>query len=308
MLKLQYRDSARSVWLVGPVMTIGSARDNDIIVSDGAVAATHGKLHISEDKMEYEACDNNEAFINETPVSGTQSIVLGDVLRVGTNEFVIVDPKERATTASPLKRMNASKGSEDTVFRMSAADAKEQAVQASGWMLQAMHPSLKNKRYPVDGTMYLGRSQDCALCFSYDRLSRKHAELKVIDNVLMIKDLGSSNGTFHNGERVTQAKLHPGDTVAFDKLEFTVIGPSTAAQSEQLDAGNLSQTVVRAAITPEMIKQASKAAQKPQSQMAASQDYDEPAAMPKEGRGMSTVMLVTALVIVAGLVGAYFML
>jgi len=56
-------------------------------------------------------------------------------------------------------------------------------------------------------------------------ISRRHAELTVSKTGVAVKDLGSSNGTFINGERVTEGTLEPGDSVTFGKVVFQLKSP-----------------------------------------------------------------------------------
>ena len=56
-----------------------------------------------------------------------------------------------------------------------------------------------------------GRSSGCQLVFADDTVSRRHAELRLHDGRWMLRDLGSSNGTWVNGRRVMEAEVAPGD-------------------------------------------------------------------------------------------------
>jgi adenylate cyclase len=51
-------------------------------------------------------------------------------------------------------------------------------------------------------------------------ISRRHAEVEFSDNRVIVRDLGSSNGTFLNGTRVDSAVVSVGDTVTFGKVGF----------------------------------------------------------------------------------------
>jgi adenylate cyclase len=51
-------------------------------------------------------------------------------------------------------------------------------------------------------------------------ISRRHAELTTTDRGVEVRDLGSSNGTFHNGSKVENCTLSVGDTITFGKVAF----------------------------------------------------------------------------------------
>jgi hypothetical protein len=63
------------------------------------------------------------------------------------------------------------------------------------------------------GRIVLGRSSGCQLVLSDDTVSRRHAELRLVDGHWHLRDLGSSNGTWVNGRRVVEAEVVPGDEV-----------------------------------------------------------------------------------------------
>lgn len=70
----------------------------------------------------------------------------------------------------------------------------------------------------------LGRREDCDLRIPLGEVSRKHCRF-IIDKEtgeLRIEDLGSSNGTYHNGVRIQEATVQPGDTVQVGPVVFVV--------------------------------------------------------------------------------------
>lgn len=66
-------------------------------------------------------------------------------------------------------------------------------------------------------TIKIGKSQDNDCCFSNPNVSRHHALINIQDNgAASVRDLGSTNGTFVNGRRITQET----PITAADKLSF----------------------------------------------------------------------------------------
>jgi pSer/pThr/pTyr-binding forkhead associated (FHA) protein len=70
--------------------------------------------------------------------------------------------------------------------------------------------------------MVIGRRQDCDLMIPLGEISRKHCRIIRDGDTLRLEDLGSSNGTFHNGTRIQEAVLEPGDTVQVGPVSFVV--------------------------------------------------------------------------------------
>jgi hypothetical protein len=59
----------------------------------------------------------------------------------------------------------------------------------------------------------VGRSSDLDMVLVEDMVSRRHAHITVSDQSIVIEDLGSTNGTFVNGEKISRASLKEGDRV-----------------------------------------------------------------------------------------------
>lgn len=82
---------------------------------------------------------------------------------------------------------------------------------------------------------FIGRAEDCQLRPRSDLISRHHCVILQEEGLLLVRDLGSKNGTFVNGQRVvTEAELHSGDRLKVGPLEFElrVVGaPEPAAEA-----------------------------------------------------------------------------
>lgn len=80
---------------------------------------------------------------------------------------------------------------------------------------------------PIVHGMVVGRGDDCDLVIRLGVVSRRHARINVVQGQPWVEDLGSTNGTTVNGERVTAAaRLKPSDIVCFDDVAFQVLTSS----------------------------------------------------------------------------------
>jgi len=75
----------------------------------------------------------------------------------------------------------------------------------------------------TSGCLTVGRRPNNRLCICQRTVSGHHAELTVDGNDLVLKDLGSTNGTLVNGRRVTgSVLLQDGDVVHFGQVVFSI--------------------------------------------------------------------------------------
>jgi hypothetical protein len=91
--------------------------------------------------------------------------------------------------------------------------------------LKVLEGRQQGKTIPLNVRQFLiGREQDCHLRPNSDLVSRHHCVFTVDDFTVRLRDLGSTNGTFINGERIQgQRVLKPGDHVSVGKLSFEIV-------------------------------------------------------------------------------------
>src|SRR5690606_9780493 len=68
----------------------------------------------------------------------------------------------------------------------------------------------------------VGRGTDSDMCVPASSVSKRHAEIVPGPEVLLLKDLGSTNGTYVNGQRIEQATVREGDIIQFANSVFRV--------------------------------------------------------------------------------------
>ncbi len=92
------------------------------------------------------------------------------------------------------------------------------------------------REHPVRaGVNVVGREGDIML--PDPKVSRRHAQIVSEDGVMTVEDLGSTNGTELNGEKLAQGEkkpLNPGDSVSFGGVTLKLSDPGKAAATQML--------------------------------------------------------------------------
>ncbi len=102
-----------------------------------------------------------------------------------------------------------------------------------------------------DREIVIGRSSELDVVLVEDMVSRKHARIQTTDGQIVIQDLGSTNGTFVNGEKVKKMALKEGDRILIGtSIIKLVTGDEGAALSPEAARQKLEQTGNRRAAAP----------------------------------------------------------
>jgi pSer/pThr/pTyr-binding forkhead associated (FHA) protein len=281
MLKIRYKNNKyNSVWLVEPMITVGRSATNDLVVDDPYVADKHFEVHVTHETLTLKNLQPLKPVrVNTVDVIGACTLKVDDEITLGTVELIVIDPKRESKTGT-AEVSNAT---------------QVRTVQTTGWALKANHTALANRVFPLKDITVIGRSADCDISLAAAHLSRRHAQLQVIDGALFVKDLGSANGTFLNGKQVMEARVKRGDELRFDALTFGVMGP----------ADEMAKTTVRSApISSTAPARPAAAKSNPQQNKFATQHSfgkkEKPVEPEKSNRGW-IVLVVVALAVIAAL-------
>lgn len=224
MLKIRFKDNKyNAVWLVEPKITIGRSATNALVLDDPLVSDIHMEVLVDNEHLTLRnLVPLQPVLVNGQSVTGACELKPDDSITIGAIELVVIDPKREARAVS-----------EDV-----ATVTQLRAPKLSGWSLKANHSALANRVFPLKEVNIIGRSSECDISLAAAHLSRRHAQLSIIDGMLFVKDLDSANGTFLNGNRVAEARVKRGDELRFDALSFGVMGP----------ADDMAKTTVRKAV------------------------------------------------------------
>lgn len=185
---LMLPDDQEPLWLEG-TSTIGRHLDNDIVLAGEDVRDYHVRLDTTARGPRLVVLDGATVHVAAVAVEGTFGLAPDDEFTIGRNSIrVIIDG-------------------------------------VAGSCRWALHEPGVAQGIPVGRDLLVGRADDAAIKIIEGHVSRRHATMRASGRWVWIKDLGSSNGTFINGERLHGAsRLFHGDEIAFDQIRYQLIG------------------------------------------------------------------------------------
>ena len=111
------------------------------------------------------------------------------------------------------------------VFRVRSARVKGTVAPATSATATPNHPVLDvdGRRYQLSGRVtVLGRGSEADIVVDDPGVSRRHVEIRLDDGSAVVRDLGSTNGTFVDGERASTARLSDGSSITIGRTRITV--------------------------------------------------------------------------------------
>jgi hypothetical protein len=147
---------------------------------------------------------------------------LGDALYVAGKEAGFLFSIRPTVTASADINIPADKlqvfasfsdesVAETQIFsRAEKPDPADVAIPANAFLIVSGDQVVSLNRSVIN----IGRRLDNHVVIDDPRVSRSHAQLRIIEGHFLIFDLNSSGGTFVNGQRVNRSGLHPGDVIS----------------------------------------------------------------------------------------------
>ncbi|MGK0396846.1 MAG: pSer/pThr/pTyr-binding forkhead associated (FHA) protein, partial [Candidatus Azotimanducaceae bacterium] len=90
------------------------------------------------------------------------------------------------------------------------------------WFIQSRDTSSAAESMRIHDGFKVGRGAACDLVLAEDLASRHHATFFLENDVLIVEDNGSTNGTFVNDVMVNRIELKSGDVIYFDQMCFEI--------------------------------------------------------------------------------------
>lgn len=110
----------------------------------------------------------------------------------------------------------------------------------AGLALRFISGKYQGGEFPLEEgrEIVVGRSSDLDMVLVEEMVSRRHARIQMSNAAIWIEDLGSTNGTFVNGEKISRAELHEGDRILIGTsiLKVVAVGGGDADARRNLES------------------------------------------------------------------------
>jgi pSer/pThr/pTyr-binding forkhead associated (FHA) protein len=189
-------------------ISLGRATTNDIVLGDGRVSRNHARLEFRAAGCQ--VIDLGSA--NGTRVNGLRvdraELEPGDILILGNSqlryEAAQVYEEVGLTMIDTASDLDRAIDQEVLPMAINETRTPRLVVVTSGNIWEV---SLKDVEEAV-----IGRTDENAVVIEQAKVSRRHAEVVRRGEIFVLRDLGSTNGTWHKGEKVSELVLQDGDT------------------------------------------------------------------------------------------------
>ncbi|MFL5514790.1 MAG: FHA domain-containing protein [Gemmatimonadales bacterium] len=216
-------------------LVFGRDASADVVVSGTEVSRRHAEIKTSPDGYVLMDLSVNGTYVNGQRVGRSHLLARADVIRIGHDEFRFyaeaapapAPMPPRAAPAEPIRPpTGAGNRLSDTLIGLPAEALKESETPTPAQAAPAVLPiasilvrtgTLRGRRIPIRvPVVNIGRADFNDIVLAEPSVSTTHAKLQRRDGLWVIGDLGSTNGTFVEGEPVVgETPLAPGTTIRF---------------------------------------------------------------------------------------------
>ena len=189
------------------VLTVGRVEGVDIVLPSGEISRRHARIGVKDGRVVVEDLgSSNGTLINGARITGQRVLGPGDVASIGPYELRVEAP-EAAVEPSPVPPVGPPLGREESTH------APDPAAPVVVRIVDVATGRTEERPLPDGATVTFGRTEGADVVLATDGVSRRHFSLERQGELVVMRDLGSSNGTFVNGHRLAECSLGPADVV-----------------------------------------------------------------------------------------------
>lgn len=231
--------------------TVGRERQCSLVLTEPHVSRKHATFLLKEGKLYLQDTGSaNGTFVNGHRIT-VAVLKAGDLVRFDAQDYEVVRTEgvqpqvaQKPAARKPIAQTSEVQKTDARKPPATPASPKAEAAKFSsrGEDVVIVNRSLREEtpkntgpvaslvvsgglvagqRFSLGGGLTrIGRDTDCEITLNAQAVSSQHAEIECVDGRWLLRDCESSNGTQHNGQRVTEAELSDGDQLLFGDVEL----------------------------------------------------------------------------------------
>jgi pSer/pThr/pTyr-binding forkhead associated (FHA) protein len=221
------RLKGRQFRLDSSTVMLGRAEEDTVgLFGDASVQPRHAVISRYGDEYTLK----NLAVSVGTLVNGKRAETIqlhqGDRIKISNYELIFHLRTEKRTAEPQTANLSVNQSDGAVSSTTSAAINANSAIAGSPDARPAPNPYLLNSGgqqffLRPGGPTVIGRALDNDIVVSDPSVSRHHASIEFRDGSFVLRDLGSQNGTWLGGQRVTETSLGGGDALRLGDARFT---------------------------------------------------------------------------------------
>lgn len=206
-------------------VNLGSADGNDIVLDGKDVSPWHARVLVDARGIVLQVLDPSaHTHVNARPIREKALLRAGDVLHLGHVAVAVKADSDAIDGAIPAARDNAA------------------ATLCARVVLRGMSGAHSGRAIAVDGRVVVGSGGDADVVVDDARIASRHSAIETTGSAIVLRSLGAAQGAMVNGVGVVDARLQPGDQIAFAQHRFIVEAPGLCAPPVELPADDAVDT------------------------------------------------------------------
>ena len=208
-------------------LTVGRDPDCDLVLDDVSTSRRVARFRVLEGELWVEDAGSLDGIRVNGAVVDREIVRPGDRVELGPFTIELGSAEGPDDSRGPSATGGTAR---DHPPPPSPGTGRHRAL---GWLVLP-----DGARYELSaGTHVIGRGRECDVLLSSPAVSSRHAVLEVGADHVMLRDLGSTNGTLVNGVRVGDRALTHGDTVTFANVSASIELVDAGAAPAAVDHG-----------------------------------------------------------------------
>jgi pSer/pThr/pTyr-binding forkhead associated (FHA) protein len=200
----------------GPLV-IGRDASCDIVIESTEVSRRHAVIANGPAGYVLEDTSANGVFVNGVRAGERRTLTRGDVVKIGPAEFRFYADAVKQGDAPPPGAVHRLYDTAHGIPSMVPSFPSRPTAPPPLATVLVRSGSLRGQRLPIrTPVINIGRAEYNDLVFSEESVSASHAKLQRREELWVLTDLDSTNGTIVDGDQIRgEVPLMPGSTVRF---------------------------------------------------------------------------------------------